>query len=109
MLSITFTKQDQTFAFYMLPTRLWELAVGMGLFLGLNALDDRNMARVAQASPVVVDSLMFLSACGLFASLLLADETRFPFPWAVAPVFSAAALIGLVTLWPRAIIGRISF
>lgn len=105
--SAALTRSDQSFAFYMLPTRFWELGVGASLFLGLDAIGGRAGRRLARTPPVLVGGLTLLSACGLLASLSWADEARFPFPWALAPVLSAAALIGLVTLRPDALGARL--
>ena len=76
-------------AFYMLPTRFWELAAGCALFMamswwrpalaGLNRLPRTVLAAAGLA--------------GILTSVVVADSAHFPWPWALLPVLSAALLI----------------
>lgn len=79
-------------AFYLLPTRFWELASGMLLYLACF-----KRQRVLRAIPDFAGKYMHVwSALALtltMASITFADEKLFPFPWAVAPVFSTLLLI----------------
>jgi Predicted acyltransferases len=74
-------------AYYLLPSRFWELATGALLFLahGRGALLPRR----------AIDSDIFVGAgLGLIgAGALLADQGAFPFPWALPPVLGAALAI----------------
>lgn len=81
------TKQADTdgFAFYMLPTRAWELLVGSVLALGVVPQVTRRWAAEITCAAALV-------AIGLATALL--DRTSvFPGVAALAPVLAAAALI----------------
>lgn len=72
-------------AFYLIPSRIWEL--GMGALLALGAFPEIRRKAFAEA----------LSGLGLLAILstvlLLNDETRFPGAAALPPVLGALAII----------------
>lgn len=74
-------------AYYLLPSRFWELAAGSILFM----LHQRGLLLARSGS--------WVSGCLLGGALLLlvgfvrCDAKAFPFPWAIAPVAAALLLI----------------
>ncbi|MEB0206553.1 acyltransferase family protein [Pseudomonas sp. CCC3.1] len=86
------TKTDQLAAFYLLPGRFWELAVGAMLFQVVGAQCGLMRSRA------LADGLL---ACGfalLVSVFLLAGGNAFPFPWAIITVCGAALMIAAVVL-----------
>jgi peptidoglycan/LPS O-acetylase OafA/YrhL len=80
------TATRQPFAFFTLPARAWELAIGGCLALGTSRWPT---ARRGLAGPLGVGGLV---AVGL-AAVLLDGHSRFPGWWAALPALGAAALI----------------
>lgn len=83
-----------TVAFYFIGTRLWELALGVLLFL---------MTYVAHKTAAGMDSRRsnWISSLGagvgavlVVFSLCFADSGSFPWPWALGPVLGTLLLIG---------------
>lgn len=84
--------QAPLFAYYGLPSRFWELAVGALLFqfhhLGI---------RLAGRGPTFDRAQLGISVAMLIAGLWLAREVGFPFPWAIPAVIGTLGLIDLLT------------
>jgi peptidoglycan/LPS O-acetylase OafA/YrhL len=109
----TFAKPEA--AFYLTPSRFWELACGVLLFQVQYEREFRADYLSRCGAPL--GSLLIL--CGL----LFTEKTHFPFPWAWASVAGTALLIASFTAQPRrpsvvenilstsliAYIGRISY
>ncbi len=78
-------------AFYLLPSRFWELAAGALLF----QLHSSNLciANSKRKSDIFLVSGIFLLGIGFVYSA----QESFPFPWAIMPVFSTMLLISGVT------------
>jgi peptidoglycan/LPS O-acetylase OafA/YrhL len=78
-------------AFYLLPSRFWELAAGALLF----QLHSRNLclANSKRISDIFLVSGVFLLGIGFVFSA----QESFPFPWAIVPVLSTMLLISGVT------------
>ncbi len=103
-------------AFYLLPSRFWELATGGLLFTAL------RRGRPA-ASQREVGAWLFSGLMLIVVSLSAASTALFPFPWAVVPVAGAALCIvaavrgvgldaGLKRVFengPSVYVGRISY
>ena len=83
-------------AFYLLPSRFWELGAGALLF----TLHATGFLRPASS---VWKSVALLTGLGLVLSgFVLASKSAFPFPWALLPVTGTVLLItGLVSALPR--------
>jgi peptidoglycan/LPS O-acetylase OafA/YrhL len=110
------TASDHDRAFYLLPSRFWELAAGVLLFrMHSSNLCMPNSKRV---SGMFLVSGIFLLGIGFAYS----TQGSFPFPWAIIPVFGTMLLIsGVTNVSDRSIIhkflqsdlmtyiGRISF
>ena len=107
------TRTDQPWAFFLLPTRAWELAVGALLALGVTRL---------RAIPAAFADLLGLLGLGAIvaASVLFTDATAFPGYAAALPVAGTAALIAagaasrggvsaLLSVAPMRAIGRWSY
>jgi peptidoglycan/LPS O-acetylase OafA/YrhL len=104
--SAVMTGRDQEFAFYMLATRFWELGVGVLLFLTIGSASATSLQRTASALRGWVPALSLVAVGLLAVSVVAVDASAFPFPWALAPVMAACALISIVVLWPQDAIGR---
>jgi peptidoglycan/LPS O-acetylase OafA/YrhL len=78
-------------AFYLLPSRFWELACGALLF------QLQSHTKLVLRSAVVVTSAMLLGLALLAAAFYLSTERSFPFPWALLAVGGAALTIAGVT------------
>jgi peptidoglycan/LPS O-acetylase OafA/YrhL len=97
------TASRPSFAFYMLPTRFWELGIGFFLCILLERWEGRGRSLPSWFS-------MTLSAAAfavLAASFVLADAKAFPFPWALPPCLATAALIVVVTLSRASLTSRL--
>ena len=97
-------------AFYLFPTRAWELLLGASLAAGafpeIRAQAARNAAAFAGAALIVA------------GVLLIRPGQAFPFPWALLPCLGTALLIGygensaigrLLAMAPARWLGRISY
>lgn len=92
MLSFAFSAHE-TFdsgnkAFFLLPSRFWELAVGAYLF----QLQVQYAERDAWSEQRIV-MLQYAGVVLLLFGFLLADRAAFPFPWAILPVLGSVLLI----------------
>lgn len=97
------SSKNPSFAFYMLPTRFWEL--GMGFFLRLflsTSSADRISTKLAPAAPVLSGAAMI----GLAYSFWFTDAGAFPFPGAVLPCVSTALLIAILWSYPGVWVDR---
>jgi peptidoglycan/LPS O-acetylase OafA/YrhL len=74
-------------AYYLLPSRFWELAVGTVLFRAHEL--GRLMPRGSSAASLLIAAGLGLAGAGF----VLADRGAFPFPWALPPVIGAVLLI----------------
>ena len=108
------TNEARPWAFFSLPTRAWELAVG-----GLVAL---AAPRLRTLRPNVAAWLGWLGLAAIVASAVTYDDrTAFPGPWAAVPVLGTAAVVvagcaqtryGAASLLGRAVpraVGRVSY
>ncbi len=111
--SVWLTHANQPWAFFSLPTRAWELAVG-----GLVALLAPEIGRL-RGRPLLGWIGLGLVAWGVFA---FSASTPFPGTAALVPVLGAAAIIGagcgeytahgpvqLLRTTPMQVVGRVSY
>ncbi|CAN5728952.1 hypothetical protein BH23CHL8_BH23CHL8_04370 [soil metagenome] len=101
-------------AFYSLPTRAWQLALGGLLALGL--LQRATASR--PSGPRAAIGWLGLAAV-MLAALGLDDRLAYPGAWALLPTFGAVAIIAvgrerlgpglILTIWPARFLGRISY
>jgi peptidoglycan/LPS O-acetylase OafA/YrhL len=118
--SLYMTDANPSWAFYMLPTRAWQLAAG-----GLLAVGAGSMARVPGALQVIVSRLLVIFGWFALAALLIdafaIDSTTIPYPGlaALVPTIAAVLLIAsgrerhgpgvVLGLLPIRFIGKISY
>jgi peptidoglycan/LPS O-acetylase OafA/YrhL len=85
------TKVAHERAFYLLPSRFWELAVGAILF----QLQSRHLFL---SEPSTRSKWLLLSGAALLTvGFIFSDEAFFPFPWALFPVVGALLMIAGTT------------
>jgi hypothetical protein len=81
-------------AYYLLPSRFWELAAGVFLF----QLQDSG--KIEKLSDKSSTALLLGGLLIIMAGYWWADLHRFPFPWALLPVIGTALSIHAIT-WVR--------
>jgi len=92
-----FAATNPKYSFYMLPSRFWELAMGMVLALTF----ERWSGRVARLSPMAVHGIAAVAVVLLLVSFGTLSEAHFPFPVAILPAVGAALAIVLSAALPR--------
>lgn len=109
-LCVRYTPGYQSWAFYLLPTRAWELGAGALLAIGARHIDSVPQAW-RSAGAVIGVGLM------VFASLVTPHEA-FPGSWAIVPVVGATLVLAaggvgvvarVLSLPPLPLIGRYSY
>lgn len=93
---------QSVFSFYLLPTRFWELGVGVGLFF----FRDRLLGVFSLAPTWVADVVAVCAMAALCCALLFTDSGSFPWPGALMPVVAVAALILVILARPEGAIPR---
>nr|WP_281367549.1 acyltransferase family protein [Sphingomonas chungangi] len=88
------TRRSHEFAFYMLPTRFWELGIGFLLKL---ALSRERRAISGGRGMAVVGAVGFVV---LIASFVLTPSDPFPFPFAIPACLGTAAVIACIVTMP---------
>lgn len=84
-----------TVAFYFIGTRLWELALGVLLFLLTCRPPSDKVARNDRRGLSWMAGLgAWLGAALVLGSLFYADSTRFPWPWALVPDLGTLLIVG---------------
>jgi peptidoglycan/LPS O-acetylase OafA/YrhL len=112
--SIWLTRANEPWAFFSLPTRAWELAVG-----GLLALVAPRLRRLP---PRWMSGLSWVGIGAIvFSAVVFTAATPFPGTAALVPVAGAAAVVAgggvrsrhgavwLLGRWPMHVIGRVSY
>ncbi|GAB7126211.1 acyltransferase family protein [Silvimonas sp. JCM 19000] len=85
------TPRNGATAFYMLPTRFWELGAGFFAFV-LCKNPDGSTGRILQRlNQHGAFSLLALLALGV--GLWIANEKMFPWPWALLPCIATSVLV----------------
>lgn len=82
-------------AFYLLPSRFWELAAGAMLFQLIGP--PTPSPRLGRHAPV----MLALGLAMTLASFLFTERHDFPFPWALLPVGGTLLMLTAVVLLPR--------
>jgi peptidoglycan/LPS O-acetylase OafA/YrhL len=120
LLSLAWTQDDPTWAFYMLPTRAWQLAAG-----GLLAIGAGSLARLPGALRAAISQLLVVLGWLAFAALIVdafvIDSKTVPYPGmaALVPTVAGVLLIAsgaephgpgvLLSAMPIRFIGKISY
>jgi peptidoglycan/LPS O-acetylase OafA/YrhL len=118
--SLYMTDTNPSWAFYMLPTRAWQLAAG-----GLLAVGAGSLSRVPGAFQHVISRILVIAGWAALAALLIdaftIDSTTIPYPGTAALIPTAAGLLliasgmerrgpgVLLRLMPIRFIGKISY
>ncbi|XXE51788.1 acyltransferase [Pseudomonas sp. R3-56] len=114
--SVVQTEQSPLEAFYLLPSRFWELASGAVLF---QLLVTGRLQLTSAATPAVLFAGLALVSGGL----IFADTKHFPFPWAALTVAGTlltlaavvqktntpSSLLRLLQSTPATYVGRLSY
>lgn len=79
-------------AYYLLPSRFWELAAGVMLF------QLQASGRLGKPGVIQQNLLLFAGLTLVVTGLFLAEAARFPYPWAVVPVLGTVFLIAAVSV-----------
>lgn len=85
-------RSDPTAAFYLITTRLFELAAGVLLYQWLAYRDERQQLPATRNTVAAVGAWLALAALGY--SLATANPRTFPYPGALLPIAATVALLG---------------
>ena len=103
-LAVLTSARAPTFAFYLLPARFWELALGFGLRLVLGHL---RASDIATALRPAAGGLSAIALLALGYGLIAADPAHFPIPGAILPCLATAGLIAIAWLFPGCLVDRV--
>src|ERR1700722_4743711 len=101
--SAVLPSRHPVFSFFQIPSRFWEL--GIGLLLALTSISWRP--RFDRAGIVFLNVLCACFLVLLTFSFVFCDETHFPFPWAIPPVMATAGLLMVVSCNHRTTVSSI--
>ena len=106
-LSLYITNVRQPWAFFSLPTRVWEFAAGgLGALMPAGSLA-RRMG-VSRRALVLVRSISWLGIGGiLFAAVALTERTSFPGAAAMIPALATVAVLCALAMNPALLVGRV--
>jgi peptidoglycan/LPS O-acetylase OafA/YrhL len=106
-LSLYITNVRQPWAFFSLPTRVWEFAIGgLGALLPAGSLA-RRMG-VSRGALILVRSTSWLGIGGiLFAAVTFTERTSFPGTAAMIPALSTVAVLCALAINPAFRVGRV--
>lgn len=100
---VYFSSSDPIFSFFQIPTRFWELGIGVALALS----SSHWSGRLGQWNTAVLNFVGAAAMTALLASFVLCDEKHFPFPWALLPVAASAALICILFTGRPTLVGKL--
>jgi peptidoglycan/LPS O-acetylase OafA/YrhL len=94
---------NQEAAFYLLPSRFWELGIGAMLFQ-VQCSGKSRLAFAGFAQPALISGAAMVIVAAMFA-----DRQAFPFPWAAPAAVGALLIIAVVSTGgaPRSPIARL--
>ena len=106
-LCLYITDVRQPWAFFSLPTRVWEFAAGgLGALLPAGTLTRRM--DVSRGAVVLVRSISWLGIGGiLFAAVAFTEATSFPGSAAMIPALSTVAILCALAINPASRVGRV--
>lgn len=119
-LSLYWTRNAPHLAFYMMPSRAWQFALGGLTFLRFGAPAYQPDARARRGTWLIAASWIGLGLIVL-AAWLLDEHVAYPGTWALLPSFGAALVLAagshgsmagagrLLSLRPMQAIGRVSY
>ena len=92
---VLMSSMNSTLAFYMMPARIWQFALGGMVFVGLHLAVDEHTERAERwALPAGLTGLLLVIA----SAALLGDDISYPGWYALAPSLGAALLIAAGTV-----------
>lgn len=80
-------------AFYLLPSRYWELGIGVLAWLAVSHRAEKLRGFFSGHGEIVI----YLGFAAIFIGFIAAEPTRFPFPWGLVPVLGTTALLLALT------------
>ncbi len=98
------TATAPSFAFYMLPMRFWELALGLLLRI---AVDAPVLTGLAARRAWLGEGVSWPALAALLWACGITPEQGFPWPGALLPCLATAALIGALWLWRDCRVARL--
>jgi len=110
LLCLWWTYRQPDLAFYMMPSRAWQFALGALVFLYFSAPD---ISQSGVSKPLFRNKIItklggwFGLALIMIAACLLNDDMPYPGTWALLPSFGAAAIIAAGAKSQRTGIGRV--
>ena len=121
--SMIATYRAPQFAFYMMPLRAWQFAVGALVWLHFNASMTRDSStQLSRASSATLIAIGWLGLAALLgAGVWLGANLPYPGLYALIPTLGTACVIGsgsygaaagvpkLLSIWPLQVIGRVSY
>ena len=89
---VYFSYTNTNYAYYLLPSRFWELATGAMLCMNHHSSSKRSLLNV--------DILRnaYFGAFLVFLGFLFSDKASFPFPWAIITIAGSCILINSFVL-----------
>lgn len=98
--------QDQAFAYYMLPARLWEPLTGVLLFAALGVPAVRAALNRLAVPWAGAGALQAAAVAMLALAFALGQPARVPFPWALVPVLATVILLALFAVGSGTLVDR---
>lgn len=99
------THVSRPFAFYMLPSRFWELATGIALFILVEKISGRPTA--GRPFQILVFAAGLCGLIAIAAAYGFIDSVNFPFPYSIVPAISASLMLYNLYLDRNGLISRI--
>ena len=102
-ISAWWSTHQTSYAFYMLPSRFWELACGVSLIFGWSYWN----LRFTKLGVTAVTALTVIFCSMLTAGLLISNESAFPYPWALLCTLGTVGVLCIITTHPDSFISRL--
>jgi peptidoglycan/LPS O-acetylase OafA/YrhL len=118
-LSLYWTWQSPLFAFYLMPSRAWQFALGGIVFLAVGSPAFKVSTAFANAAWLRPAGWLGLAMI-VVAGVLIQPAAPYPGTWALVPSFGAALVLvagaqqrslvaKFLSLWPLQALGRVSY
>lgn len=106
-LCIWWSYRSPHLAFYMMPSRAWQFALGALIFVYFGAPRAAGVEN-SHSNTHLIRLMGWLGLASIIsAALLINDDTIYPGVWALLPSFGAAAVIAAGARSPRSGVGRV--
>jgi len=93
-LELYWMKVNTLWAFYLMPARIWQFALGALTFVWLDSVNSRTERRWYETAPVFRQTAGLVGIAGILASaMLLTADSAYPGLFAMAPSIAAALVI----------------